>query len=151
MTARKVFSKAFFLHLNVGAGKATLAIQERQSGEEQVLVAVGIAFCSPQDHYSRKTGRNKAFGRLTKFLVSEGQDKGDLQVFSFMREEGKIIPQVLNYFGRWVSCLDNIRPGCVPTWVIRCPFCAKKHDSVFAWPMKSPLPEGAHMQMETAS
>ena len=48
-----------YSHMNLGRGKATLAI--RVKGEQ---VEVGVSFCSPKDQFSKSRGRLLAEGRL---------------------------------------------------------------------------------------
>lgn len=48
-----------FSHMNLGRGKATLAI--RVKGDD---VEVGVSFCSPRDQFSKARGRLLAEGRL---------------------------------------------------------------------------------------
>lgn len=49
-----------YMHLYVGSGRATLAIQKMDTD----VFRVGVAFCAPSDAYKRSTGRMKALGRV---------------------------------------------------------------------------------------
>jgi len=50
-----------YMHMDLGIGRATIAIQ-KIDGEKRIRVAA--AFCSPHDQFSRKKGRLIADGRL---------------------------------------------------------------------------------------
>lgn len=56
--------REFYVHLNVGAGWATLAVQRDRKHPGRVFV--GIAWCSPVDQYARARGRLIAHGRRAK-------------------------------------------------------------------------------------
>lgn len=55
-----------YMHLHVGTGRATLAIKglTHDVVDHQRLMAVGVTFCSPEDQYTRKGGRERALERL---------------------------------------------------------------------------------------
>lgn len=88
-----------FLYLNLGDGRATIAIMPN----EDDTVEVGVAFCSPQDNFNRKTGRAIALQRL--------QNKNGFYV-SFERDYTKALKQhakeVVKFIirGHWVTVLD---------------------------------------------
>lgn len=55
-----------YLHLEVGDGRATAAIRVSKgvSSVAKDIAYVGMAWCSPTDHFSRKRGRLIASGRV---------------------------------------------------------------------------------------
>ena len=53
-----------YMHLDIGAGRVTAAIDIKSEGQE--VAYIGLAFCSPVDQFSRKKGRLISSGRLRK-------------------------------------------------------------------------------------
>lgn len=86
-----------FLYLTLGDGRATVAINEIGG-----TAAIGVAFCSPHDHFNKETGRKLALERLN--------NKKDFYI-SFERNADKLKWQVrdivkLVVSGEWVTQAD---------------------------------------------
>lgn len=88
-----------FLYLNLGRGRATVAINEHP---ENKTAEIGVAFCSPNDQFVKELGRNIAEKRL--------QEKKDFYI-CFERNNEKLKWQARDLvkfviLGRWASKLD---------------------------------------------
>ena len=96
---------ANYMHLKLGKGRvtATIGIELNEGGGETALV--GLAFCSPEDQFCRKTGRTISEERLeTGKKALEFQLSADRQVSIQVRE----------------AIISGIKSGELecPSWVI---------------------------------
>lgn len=88
-----------YLHLDLGEGKATIAIQPNEDN----TVEIGVAFCSPEDRFMKAVGRAKALERL--------KQKKDFYVRFDKDQNAKLKWQVRDLvkfviLGKWVSNID---------------------------------------------
>ena len=87
-----------FLYLQLGQGTATVAIVPLADN----TVEVGVAFCSPEDQFSRAEGRKRALERITQkkdFYVHYERNTDSL------KGQAKSLVKLI-VSGRWVSVLD---------------------------------------------
>lgn len=87
-----------FLYLNFGQGRVTVAIKEQNN-----LLKIGAAFCSPSDQFIKEYGRKLALDRLN--------NKKDFYICFEKENSIRIKEQVCNLIkfiisGQWVSKLD---------------------------------------------
>lgn len=87
-----------FLYLNFGPGRVTVAIKEQNN-----LLKIGAAFCSPCDQFIKEYGRKLALDRLN--------NKRDFYICFEKENSIRIKEQVYNLIkfiisGQWVSKLD---------------------------------------------
>jgi hypothetical protein len=88
-----------YLYLNLGDGRATVAIQHNDDN----TIEIGVAFCSPVDRFVKAVGRVKALERL--------KQKKDFYVRFDIDENEKLKWQVRDLvrfivLGKWVTALD---------------------------------------------
>lgn len=76
-----------FIHFMLGKGRVTAAVRKGAGN----TVAIGAAFCSPNDQFSRKRGRKIAEGRL---------DKGKVFHFLNVSTDTSLYEQVIRAFDR---------------------------------------------------
>lgn len=82
--------KLTFMHVQIGKGFATLAIN--LDSIDTGLLEVGVAFCAPQDQFCRKSGRVKAGGRV------QGHAKRNVMFVPFKKEDGGRIKDTVHQF-----------------------------------------------------
>lgn len=104
----------FYMHLRVGRGKATLAVNV---GAKECRV--GVAFCSPKDQYVKRIGRAKALGQLQRWGVHKTRVNAKHYVFAFGidAKEGNLRQQAVSSFQAWIRSEQTPIANPIPNWV----------------------------------
>jgi hypothetical protein len=103
-----------YMHLDLGEGKATLAIQEGADSRGACYYAqIAVAFCSPSDQFSKKRGRTIAFGRLltNKHMVTIRRNPDE---------------SVADYAPAWLHRAVENKDPRLPGWAYRRNKCVPK-------------------------
>lgn len=86
-----------FMHFDIGPGRVTAAIRADDKEAE-----IGLAFCSPEDQFSRKRGR----------LIAEGRLNVGKSLRLFLDPDKRVKAQVMGWLREYLPTSQT-----VPWWV----------------------------------
>jgi len=110
-------SETRFIHAYVaGGGRATVAWQPHVFIDRNAVL-LGVAWCSPKDHFRKDKGRMIAEGRLSKFPINCKVDVTKREDREFVTEHAVLNAITNQTAGHIVgSVLRRIDVAKVPTW-----------------------------------
>ena len=110
-------SETRFIHAYVaGGGRATVAWQPHVFIDRNAVL-LGVAWCSPKDHFRKDKGRMIAEGRLSKFPINCKVEVTKREDREFVTEQSVLSAVSYQTAGHIIgSVLKRMDVAKVPTW-----------------------------------